>query len=162
IVPDRRLPLAYEIYSVDRVVASHPREKPVEYRPFFSVKHALDRGPDKTYWHASRRPAEETAALGDKGTEVHLALVDLQLQPSTSPNWTVVVETTCLNRDLPERLPFGGDQPRLELTQGKGLVARIRCLTPPSRTLRPELRHGALWRLISHLSLNHLSLVEES
>jgi len=31
-------------------------------------------------------------------------------------------------------------------------------LTRPTRTLRPALRRGALWRLISHLSLNHLSL----
>src|SRR5262249_20323185 len=115
IVPDRRLPLAYEIYSVDRVVASHPREKSVEYRPFFSVKHGLDGGSDKTFWHATRRPAEETAASGDKGTEVYLSLVDLKFRPSAPPNWTVVAETTCLNRDLPERLPFGGDQPRLEL-----------------------------------------------
>src|SRR5262249_31953032 len=40
------------------------------------------------------------------------------------------------------------------------LVSRIVCLTPPTRTLRPALKQGALWRLISHLSLNHLSLVE--
>ena len=70
------------------------------------------------------------------------------------------METTCLNRDLPHRLPFGGDQPRLQLSEGGALVSRIACLTPPTRTLRPALRHGALWRLISHLSLNHLSLVD--
>jgi type VI secretion system protein ImpG len=158
-VPDRRLPLAHEIYSIDRVVGSPPQGEAVEYRPFFSVKHALDRGRDRTFWHATRRPAEEAGVSGDKGTDVYLALVDLEFRPSAPANWTLDVETTCLNRDLPERLPFGGDQPRLEMTQGKGLVARIRCLTPPSRTLRPELRHGTLWRLISHLSLNHLSLV---
>src|SRR5262249_46557358 len=107
----------------------------------------------------TRRPAEESGVVGDKGTDVRIALVDLKFRPSVPANWTVDVETTCLNRDLPERLPFGGDQPRLEMTQGQGLVARIRCLTPPSRTLRPEQGHGTLWRLVSHLSLNHLSLV---
>jgi type VI secretion system protein ImpG len=40
------------------------------------------------------------------------------------------------------------------------LISRILCLTPPTPTLRPTLRQGALWRLISHLSLNHLSLVD--
>ena len=70
------------------------------------------------------------------------------------------METTCLNRDLPQRLPFGGDQPRLQLSEGGGPVSRIACLTPPTRTLRPALRQGALWRLVSHLSLNHLSLVD--
>jgi type VI secretion system protein ImpG len=32
-------------------------------------------------------------------------------------------------------------------------------LTPPTKTSRPEYGSGALWRLISHLTLNHLSLV---
>ncbi|HZW29684.1 MAG TPA: type VI secretion system baseplate subunit TssF [Isosphaeraceae bacterium] len=161
VVPDRRLPLAYEIYSIDRVVATPPQGSPVEYRPFFSVKHAVDRAAETRYWHATRRRAEESGVVGDSGTDVSIALVDLKFRPSAPANWTLDVETTCLNRDLPERLPFGGDQPRLEMTQGKGLVARIRCLTPPTRTLRPELGHGAQWRLISHLALNHLSLVDD-
>jgi type VI secretion system protein ImpG len=158
VVPDRRLPLAYEIYSIDQVAGSPPQGNPVEYRPFFSVKHALDRAAERTFWHATRRPAEEAGVAGDKGTDVYISLVDLKFRPSAPSNWTLDVETTCLNRDLPERLPFGGDQPRLEMSEGKGLVSRILCLTPPSRTLRPPLRHGTLWRLISHLSLNHLSL----
>jgi type VI secretion system protein ImpG len=57
-------------------------------------------------------------------------------------------------------LPFGGGQPRLQLSEGGALVSRIECLTAPTRTLRPALKRGALWRLISHLSLNHLSLVD--
>ena len=36
---------------------------------------------------------------------------------------------------------------------------RVRCLTKPTVTRRPPLRRGAQWRLISHLALNHLSLV---
>ena len=34
------------------------------------------------------------------------------------------------------------------------------CLLAPTPTRRPALRHGTLWRLISHLSLNHLSLAD--
>ncbi|MCU0875373.1 MAG: type VI secretion system baseplate subunit TssF, partial [Pirellulaceae bacterium] len=59
----------------------------------------------------------------------------------------------------PSRLPFGGGQPLLQLASG-GPIAQIQCLTQPTATLRPALRHGTVWRLISHLSLNHLSLAE--
>ena len=59
------------------------------------------------------------------------------MQPSLAGGWTLDVETTCLNRDLPHRLPFGGDQPRLQISEGSGLVARVVCLTPFTRTLRP-------------------------
>jgi type VI secretion system protein ImpG len=46
------------------------------------------------------------------------------------------------------------------MTKGGGIVSRIACLIPFTRTLRPASREGALWRLVSHLSLNHLSLVD--
>ena len=69
------------------------------------------------------------------------------------------METTCLNRDLPAQLPFGGDQPRLQPEQAIP-VKSIVCLTPPTPTLRPALGHGVLWPLISHLTLNHLSISE--
>ena len=37
-------------------------------------------------------------------------------------------------------------------------LARIRCLRSPSAPLRPPLRRGLYWRLVSHLCLNHLSI----
>ena len=159
VVPDRRLPLVHEIYSIDRVIASPPKGDAVEFLPFFSIKHALNRGSDGTFWHAARRPAEEITTARDRGTDVFLSLVDLGFQPSAPANWTLEVETTCLNRDLPQDLPFGGGQPRLQLREGGGLISRVACLTAPTHTLRPTERHGLLWRLISHLALNHLSLV---
>ena len=88
-----------------------------------------------------------------------LTLVDLDFEPDVPADWAVVVETTCLNRDLPSRLPFGGGQPRLQLTSG-GPIERVTCITPPTKTRRPPLREGTVWRLISHLSLNHLSLAD--
>jgi type VI secretion system protein ImpG len=162
VVPDARRPLAHEIYSIDRVTASARDGSEVEFRPFFSVKHAQAGRAGQAFWHAMRRPAESDSGPTDRGTELFLSLVDLEMQPAAPADWTVDVETTCLNRDLPGRLPFGGDQPRLQLSEVGALVGRIDCLTPPTPTLRPALQHGALWRLISHLSLNHLSLVGDS
>jgi type VI secretion system protein ImpG len=56
-------------------------------------------------------------------------------------------------------LPFGGDEDVFEL-EGRAPIGRVRCLRKPSRPLRPRLGQGAQWRLISHLALNHLSLVD--
>ena len=134
----------------------------VEYVPFFSTKHTLETRSAGTFWHSTRRPAEPSEGPIDNGTEVYLSLVDLGFSPSAPADWTVAVETICLNRDLPHRLPFGGDQPRLQFSEGGALVSNIACLTPPTRTFRPALKRGTLWRLISHLSLGHLSLVDSS
>jgi type VI secretion system protein ImpG len=158
VVPDRRQPRAHEVYSIDRVTASPPRGESVEFSPFFSIKHATTIGGNRPYWHAARRPSEE---LGDDGTDVYLSLVDLDYRPSAPADWTLDVETTCLNRNLPHDLPFGGDQPRLQIRDGGGPVSRIACLTAPTRTLRPAAGRGAFWKLISHLTLNHRSLLDD-
>ncbi len=159
VIPDARRPRSHEVYSVDRVVATSPDGREHEFLPFYSVKHARATQPQQQFWYASRRPAGYAAGQADYGTEVFLSLVDLEFRPSSPGDWTLDVETTCLNRDLPHRLPFGGGQPLLQLASG-GPIARVACLTAPTSTLRPALRHGTVWRLISHLSLNHLSLTD--
>jgi type VI secretion system protein ImpG len=162
LVPDARRLLANEVYSIDRVTATSPDKEVSEFMPFFSVRHAVGDRDAKTFWHPTRRPAEASQGVVDHGTEVYLSLVDLGFLPTAPGNWTLNVETTCLNRDLPHRLPFGGGQPYLQMSSGNALVSQITCLTAPTRTLRPAMKRGTLWRLISHLSLNHLSLVEHS
>jgi type VI secretion system protein ImpG len=164
VIPDQQRPMAHEVYSVDRVRATAPDGREAEYVPFFSVKHGrLDnQGP---YWHASRRLAVDAIPAGDtpsvdRGTEVYLSLVDLGFDPAVPADWIAHVETTCMNRDLPARLPFGGGQPRLQLSGGGGAVSRLTCLTAPTPTLRTHLKEEGLWRLVSHLTLNHLSVSE--
>ena len=158
IVPDARRPGATEIYSVDQVVASGARGEEVEYRPFYSVQH--DRQDKRAYWYATRRSAEAGAGPPDRGTEVFLSLVDLKAAPAIEEGLYADVSTTCLNRDLPGRLPFGGGQPYLYLREAAGPVKQVVCLTAPTATFRPPQRRGALWRLISHLSLGHHSIVD--
>ena len=157
VVPDARRPMAMEVYSVDRVTATSPQNEVVEYQPFFSFKHASSGTPQQTFWQSSRKPANATGPEPDHGTEVMLKLVDLELSPSQASDWTLDVETTCMNRDLPHRLPFGGGQSRLQALGGEPIES-IEYLTPPTPTYRPPLRHGAMWRMVSQLSLNHLSL----
>src|SRR6185295_11849138 len=56
-------------------------------------------------------------------------------------------------------LPFGGGRPTLRLVEGAAAVTALSCLTAPTPTLRMPLRARGFWRLISHLSLGHLSVV---
>ena len=159
VVPDARRPLAKEIYSIDRVTATSPQNDVVEYQPFFSFKHVSSAQQQSTFWQASRQQSESSGTEPDHGTEVMLKLVDLDLSPAVASDWTLDVETTCLNRDLPHRIPFGGGQSRLQTLGGEPITA-IEYLTPPTPTYRPALRHGAMWRMVSQLTLNHLSLCD--
>jgi type VI secretion system protein ImpG len=57
-------------------------------------------------------------------------------------------------------LPFGNESGDFEV-EGLGSIKGSVALRKPTATIRPPMGRGALWRLISHLALNYLSIVEE-
>lgn len=159
VVPDARRPLAHEVYSIDSVTGIDQNGQMLEIKPFYSFHHSGSiegRG----YWHASRRDSRSESELG-RGTELDLSIVDLEFNPLEPGSWTIDIETTCTNRNLPSRMRFGGGRPRLQLEKG-GAVSQVSCLTKPTTPLRPSLGQGMRWRAVSHLSLNHLSLVDDA
>ncbi|MGK0481115.1 MAG: type VI secretion system protein ImpG [Planctomycetota bacterium] len=160
VVPDARRPLAMEVHSIDRLTAVDKDGESRDLRPFYGIDHGPGGDAAPVFWHGVRRPSSVAAEKPDDGTEVYLQVVDLEFQASEMEGFALTAETTCTNRDLPGRLPFGGGHPRLALSAG-GAVESVECLTAPTRTRRPALGDGARWRLISHLSLNHLSLSDE-
>jgi type VI secretion system protein ImpG len=160
VVPDARRTHATEIYSIERVTATLPDGTAVEHLPFYSVHHGGRRAEGRAWWLAARGGPRRASGEVGRGREVYLSLVDLEHSPALTAGAVIDVETICLNRDLPARLPFGAGRPRLQMTEG-GVVARVECLRPPTPTRRPSSRDSAAWRLVSHLSLNHLSITGE-
>ncbi len=154
VVPDVAHPWGEEIYSIDTVTSTDPTGRIKSYQPFHSFRHGLMREPPLTFWYASRRPSLHE---GDRGTDVFLNLVDLDFSPHLPAESVLVVKTTCLNRDMPTQLQHAGEELVFELEKMAPLIS-IQCLRSPTSTLRPPLRRGAYWRLLSHLNLNHLSL----
>jgi type VI secretion system protein ImpG len=160
VVPDVANPDGMEVYSVDDVVSVDPIVgTTTEYFPFYSFRHGMDAENTQTFWYSSRRPSLRTSDRGlkDRGTEVYLNLVDLNFDPSLPADPTLVVRTTCTNRELPSILQQAGERLMFDLEAAAPLV-RIRCVRSPSNPLRPPMRRGTYWRLVSHLCLNHLSL----
>ncbi len=158
VVPDARALLANEIWSIDSVTAQSRDGKRTEVHPFYGGHHHADQAGEKAYWYGARRPAPRPEGVKDGGTEMYLQLVDLGFESFSNDAWVLDVQTTCTNRDLPARLPFGGEQPRMSFSEGAGPLKAVRCLTQPTTTMRPKRGKDAVWKLVSHLSLNHLSL----
>jgi type VI secretion system protein ImpG len=155
VVPDVSHDKGMEVYSVDSVTGADPATN-TEYLPFYSYRHGADRDNRKAFWYASRRPSPRE---GDRGTDVYLNLVDLGFNPRLPAEAVLVVRATCTNRELPSLLQQAGDELSFGL-EAAAPLSRVRCLRSPTRPLRPPLRRGAYWRLLSHLNLNHLSLAD--
>ena len=156
VIPDRHRLKSMEVYSIDRVTSTVPyAAEPQVYEPFYSFRHAYQGQEPHCFWYAHRRPSPRK---DDDGTDVFLSLVDLDFRPSNPPAELLTVHVTCTNRDFVSRLAWRKEWGDLN---GEGLpMVQARCLVPPTRTARPPLRGSLQWRLISHLSLNHLSIVQ--
>jgi type VI secretion system protein ImpG len=157
VIPDVRRRNALEIFSIDDVMTASPdRREVIHYEPFYGSHHGRI-AKAQTFWHANRR---QSTRANDEGTEMFISLVDSTCRSARTGFETLTVRCTCTNRDLPSRLPWGNESGDFDLESGAG-VKRIVSLRKPTSSLRPPLRQGLQWRLISHLSLNYLSLVEE-
>jgi len=157
VFPDVHHQASTEIYSINEVFTTDPRTNTTrEFSPFYSTKHTYGSQTEKIFWYANRRASQRP---DDEGTEMFMTLVDTNFNPQVPAEEVLTVRSTCTNRDLPARLPFGSKEGDFEV-EGTALISRIRCLTKPTETIRPPQRRAAQWRLISHLNLNYLSLVE--
>lgn len=158
IVPDVHRQTTTEIYSVNEVYMTDPRtNKTREFSPFYSMRHVYGEQMEKAYWYASRRASQRP---DDEGTEMFMSFVDGAFNPKSPAVEVLNVRLTCTNRDLPGRLPFGGKEGDFEV-EGTAVSSRVRCITKPTETVRPPMRRSLQWRLISHLNLNYLSLVND-
>lgn len=152
LVPDARRDRTTEIHSIHRVTATAPGEaEQIDYAPFFSFTHHLEGAAPRCFWHARRVPTDREDI---PGTDVFLSFVDLDFKPSRPPSRAVYASVICTNRDLAEEISAG-----VALHPERGAaVGRITCLTKPTPQRDPPLGGQALWKLVSNLSLNHLSL----
>lgn len=158
VTPDVRLQGHAEVVSIDRVqrvkkVAGADRVS--ECNPFFEPRGDL--GPDACYWIGRRRPSRRGK---QGGTEMAIRVVDRELDLIDAGSDSLSISLTCSNRDLPQMLSYGGSQSDFIFEQD-GVVDSIRLLRKPTATARVPLGDGLIWRLISHLSLNHMSLVSQ-
>ncbi|MGD8175045.1 type VI secretion system baseplate subunit TssF [Marinimicrobium sp. ARAG 43.8] len=160
VLPDVRRPEGYEVYSIDQVTAVDAYGKAAEYRPFYGLNHDRNYHQDQTFWFSQRRHAKLKPTQRDAATDVFLSLVDLDFSPSKATEKTLMIHTTCSNRDQPARLPFTSQEPQLQCVDSSPPSRQIRCLTQPTDVLRPPMGNAARWRLLSHLYLNQRGLTD--
>lgn len=161
VIPDIRRQSATEIFSIDGITATSASApgKTIHFEPYYALRDHTPQNSDssRTFWHSQRRMS---GRKDDEGTEVFLSFTDLNFQPQDPGVEILTVHTTCTNRDLPARLPFGDPTGDYD-TEIPAPIARIRSIIKPTPAHRPSMDGALQWQMISHLSLNYLSLVED-
>ena len=165
LVPDRMRPLDLEVHTVlDVVGEGEAGTPPAPFRPFYATVDGPEtQGAYYTLRREPRLPSARSMFRGGRssyrGSEVFLSLVDRNAAPVSPDLRQLSVTCLCTNRDLPLLMPIGGDTTDFTLEVGAP-VQSVRCLVGPTRP-RPSAVHGdTAWKLISHLSLNYLSITD--
>ena len=167
VIPDRTRPLDFEVYDVKAVTGygeNLSQEKP--FLPFYCARD-YDRDAPGAYYTTNRVPRTETQKEQKSGrrskyagSEVYVSLVDAIAAPFDADLKQLAIEATCTNRDLPLFLPIGRTSTDFTVDSG-GPVSAVKCVSGAPTFPRPSYAEGQMaWRLISHLSLNYLSLVD--
>jgi len=152
--PDKRREKITEIHSILSVSASSDvRDTLMTFEPYFSFNHLMERREHRSFYLFRR---QETGRRNLPGTDMLLSFVDLDFNPDVPPVNTVFAHTLCTNRHMAEELPAGAI---LQIDKAAPLSV-ITALAKPTLQIDPPMEGGTLWRLISHLSLNYLSLSE--
>ncbi len=169
VIPDRTRPMDFEVHSVGEVTGfGSATDVQQVFRPFYAWNVDTTDVDAQAYYTIQRQPRLLSArqrARGARssyvGSEVFISLVDPGEAPYRSNLRQLSVETICTNRDLPLHLSLG--QGRTDFTLESGApVESVRCLAGPTPPYASHANGETAWRLVSHLSLNYLSLVDEA
>lgn len=166
VVPDRTRPMDYEIFEIASVTGyGVGTDSEQSFRPFYADSHN-DAPQQGAYFTAQREPRLPSAGQRRDGfrssyigSEVFISLVDANEAPLRNDLKQLAITTLCTNRDLPLQMPIGVGKTDFVLDTAAPLDA-IRSIKGPSKPYSPLAQGADAWRLISHLSLNYLSLTD--
>ena len=169
VVPDRTRPMDYEIYQLTEVIGyGASGDEKQEFFPFYALHDRISAEDMSSYYTVRREPRmlstkqrSQGARSSYVGSEVFLALVDSVEAPVRPQLKQIAMMALCTNRDLTLHIPIGQRSSDFVLESGAPVEA-VRCVAGPTPP-RPSYAHGdPAWRLVSHLSLNYLSLTDDS
>ncbi|MGI9335244.1 MAG: type VI secretion system baseplate subunit TssF [Gammaproteobacteria bacterium] len=166
VLPDRTRPMDFEVHTITGVAgfgSSTSDER--TFKPFYAHH---DRTPDAgngAYYTVQREPrrlSSRQQRVGARtsyvGSESFVSLVDANQAPVAPDLRQLAVTAICTNRDLPLQMPLGRGKTDFTMPVSAP-VASVRCIDGPTRPRHAHYAGDAAWRVVSHLSLNYLSLV---
>ncbi|MDD5631744.1 MAG: type VI secretion system baseplate subunit TssF, partial [Methylococcales bacterium] len=169
IIVDRTAQSDFEVHTVTEV-AGYSEGILVEqiFHPFYTNRQETAAADGIAYYTLRRQPslASNISSTGKLkapylGSEVFISLVDGSAAPFRRDLKQLGINALCTNRDLP-MLQFIGEGDTDFTLDISAPVDAVRCLAGPADPKPPHSEGEHAWRLISHLSLNYLSLIDNN
>ncbi len=153
LTPDVQKEATTEIQSIQNVIIINDQTGVSEtVPPYFASQTGEASLNSKLSWHIER----EASRFG--GSDFYLSFVDQDFDPKVLTTATVYAETLCTNRHMSNDIPVGSRLiPSVEIPAKN--IETLMHATPARFVADTD---EAYWKLISHLSVNHLSLTSQN
>lgn len=171
IVPDRSRPMDYEVCQITEVTGinnDENKDQEQAFLPFYHFNDTRDYSTQLAYYALNRQQRQMSSKQKRQGprssyigNEVFISLVDANEAPYSQNLRQLSIKTLCSNRDLPLQMPVGGGKTDFSMQKGAPVLS-IRCISGPTKPRPSNANAGTAWHLISHLSLNYLTLVDSN
>ena len=168
VVPDRTRPMDFEVYQILDVKGyGTGNEAEQRFEPFYAANDLNAEQDRKAYYQirrARRLMSERQRRLGPRssyiGSEADLSLLDASDAPYSSSLHQLGIDTLGTNRDLVLSMPVGVGKTDFTV-ESSAPVLSARCIAGPTIP-QPSFAEGeTAWRLVNHLALNYLSIVDD-
>ncbi|MBV8101765.1 MAG: type VI secretion system baseplate subunit TssF [Verrucomicrobia bacterium] len=165
IVPERTRPIEFEVYQIEEVAGvTADSNQEQRFEPFYRARSEGDHS--GAYYTVHRAPRVLTAkekkfgaVSSYAGSEVFISLVDAKSAPYPRRLSQLNSTALCTNRHLPLQSPISIGETDMT-TELYAPVTSIRWLVGPTIPVASTGQGDPSWRVISHLSLNYLSLLD--
>jgi len=152
---DIRKDTTTEIHSLEKVMGFEPNSpQGYEIAPYFSYTHPSIENQQTRYWNLRRVPQKP----GIPGNRMLLSFVNLDFSPTSPPSETIYGHALCTNRDLARFLRSNSVLEADRQLPSKKIIL----LHQPTPPVYPDLSGAAQWKLVSQLSLDYLSLTNDT
>jgi type VI secretion system protein ImpG len=166
VVPDRTRPLDYEVFRLLEVTAYGRTMGSRPTAPLYAFGALLYDWQDAIF-HVSRLKLRRLSTREQRlrrrsdyiGSETWVSLTTPAKPEQLDDIYELGIRALVTNRELPELLRFSGSGSDLVIDGAP--VSAVTVVRAPTRPRPPLGLHDAAWRVISHLTPNYASLIDE-
>lgn len=155
LISDAHHPEYFQVYGITEMnllrEKSDKNQLIYKVLPFFAMSHSHQENQQFFYQLLP-------AANKNNSIDFKYSIISKNLKPGTTTSDFISVRLLCTNRDLPYQ-SYHQDQNSLSLNENH-LVRKGKLLKRPNLPYRFQQKQLEQWRIISHLSLNNLSLMK--
>lgn len=147
----------YEIHSIKDIQTTDRLTRKIKSIPkLYTNRSVASNRQEGLHWYATRK---KSSRKNDNSTDLYLSFAHLGNNQDNSFLYTsdLSIRALCTNSDLPSNLQIEFGEEIFEIELNCPLLP-AKCLHKPTATYRPELGQNLMWKLISHLTLNHVTI----